>query len=96
VFRSGAPLCSAPRCTRSRAPPPPSLKTIEPHKLKALILEDLKYNGKSTMKALQQRLSEALPQDIQKNVYQMANAGDIQKTGAAKKRHYHVEAKKSN
>lgn len=73
----------------------PSLKTIEPYKLKALILEDLKYNGKSSMKAIQQRLSEALPQDIQKSVYQMANAGDIQKAGAAKNRLYFVESKKS-
>ncbi len=73
----------------------PSLKTIEPHKLKALILEDLRYNGKSTMKAIQQRLSEVLPQDIQKNVYQMANAEEIQKAGAAKKRVYFIDTKKS-
>ncbi len=38
---------------------------------------------------------KVLPQDIQKNVYQMANAEEIQKAGAAKKRVYFVDAKKS-
>jgi hypothetical protein len=47
------------------------------------------------MQAIQQRLSEVLPQDIHKNVYQMANAKEIQKAGTAKKRVYFVDAKKS-
>jgi len=73
----------------------PSLKTIEPHKLKALILEDLKYNGKSTMKAIQQRLSEVLPGDIQKTVYNMAREGEIESSGAKKNKAYFVNHKKS-
>ncbi|MCE1202930.1 MAG: putative DNA binding domain-containing protein [Bacteroidia bacterium] len=66
----------------------PGLKTIEPHKLRALIVEDLKYNGKSTMKAIQQRLSEVLPQDIQKTVYKMVAEGEIQASGAKKNKVY--------
>jgi ATP-dependent DNA helicase RecG len=73
----------------------PSLKTIEPHKLRALILEDLRYNGKSSMKAIQQRLNEVLPQDIQKTVYKMANEGVIKKEGSDKNRMYFVNHKKS-
>lgn len=73
----------------------PSLKTIEPHKLRALILEDLKYNGKSSMKAIQQRLSEVLPQDIQKTVYKMVAEGYIEKEGPDKKRLYFINHKKS-
>lgn len=73
----------------------PSLKTIEPHKLKALILEDLKYNGKSSMKQIQQRLSEVLPQDIQKTMYKMAREGEVLTEGVPKQRTYFVNSKKS-
>jgi ATP-dependent DNA helicase RecG len=71
----------------------PGLKTIEPHKLRALILEDLKYNGKSTMKAIQQRLNEVLPEDIQKTVYKMVADGEIQAGGAKKNKVYSVHKK---
>ena len=71
----------------------PGLKTIEPHKLRALILEDLKYNGKSTMKAIQQRLSEVLPRDIQKTVYKMVAEGEIQASGAKKNKVYAADKK---
>lgn len=74
----------------------PSLKTIEPHKLEALILEDLKYNGKSGMAAIKERLSEVYPNDIQKLVYKMARKGIIEKEGADKNRVYFVGIKKAN
>lgn len=74
----------------------PSLKTIEPHKLEALILEDLKYNGKSGMAAIKERLSEVYPNDIQKLVYKMARKGIIEKEGADKNRVYFVDIKKAN
>lgn len=74
----------------------PSLKTIEPHKLEALILEDLKYNGKSGMVAIKERLNEVYPDDIQKIVYKMARKGIIEKEGADKKRVYFVSIKKAN
>lgn len=71
----------------------PSLKTIEPHKLKALILEDLKYNGFSKMAQVQERLSEAPPEDVQKTVYKMAENGDIITRGAKRNRTYGVQKK---
>src|SRR5690554_6479172 len=74
----------------------PSLKTIEPHKLEALILEDLKYNGKSGMAAIKERLSEVYPNDIQKLVYKLARKGIIEKEGADKNRVYFVGIKKAN
>lgn len=73
----------------------PSLKTIEPHKLKALILEDLKYNGKSGMKDIQQRFNEVLPQDIQKIVYKMAREEELLTEGVPKQRVYFLNPKKS-
>jgi len=72
----------------------PSLKTIEPHKLKALILEDLKYNGKSSMKAIQQRLSEVLPSDIQKVIYKLAKDGEVETEGANRNKVYYALSKK--
>lgn len=71
----------------------PSLKTIEPHKLKALILEDLKYNGFSKMTKIQERLSEALPEDIKKTVYRMAEAGELHTQGAKRNRTYGIKKK---
>lgn len=74
----------------------PSLKTIEPHKLEALILEDIRYNGKSSMSAIKERLSEVYPEDIQKTVYRMARKGLLEKEGADKNRVYVVVQKKAN
>lgn len=73
----------------------PSLKTIEPHKLKALILEDLKYNGFSKMTAIKERLKEVLPQDIQKMVYKMTNNAELATKGAKRNRTYGI-IKKTN
>ena len=55
----------------------PSLKTIEPYKLEALILEDLKHNGESKMLDIQRRLSEVYPNDIQKAVYRLVKKEEI-------------------
>jgi len=71
----------------------PSLKTIEPHKLEALIMEDLKLNGESKMNELQSRLSEVYPNDIQKTVYKMVEKGDLIPTGAKRNRKYSVKKK---
>lgn len=73
----------------------PSLKTIEPHKLKALILEDLKYNGKSSMKAIQQRLNEVLPNDIQKVIYKLAKDSEVETEGANRNKVYFLISKKN-
>jgi ATP-dependent DNA helicase RecG len=73
-----------------------TLKTIEPYKLKALILEDLRYNGKSKMKDIQKRLHEVPASDIAKAVYKMANAAEIGKEGADKTKVYFAFQKKAN
>lgn len=71
----------------------PSLKTIEPHKLRALIIEDLKYNGFSKMAQIQNRLGEALPKDIQKQVYKMVKDEVLLIKGAKRNRTYGVKKK---
>ncbi len=66
----------------------PNLKTIEPYKLEALIVEDLKYNGKSKMKEIQTRLKEISEQRIQKTVYQMVEKQILTVDGAKRNRKY--------
>ena len=73
----------------------PSLKTIEPHKLEALIIEDLKYNGESRMTAVQERLKEVYPEDIKKVIYKMVKKGILGKSGANQNRSYRF-LKKTN
>jgi ATP-dependent DNA helicase RecG len=72
----------------------PSLKTIEPYKLEALIYEDLKHNGDSKMIDIKGRLAEAFPEDVQKAVYRMVKKGDISPLGALKNRKYSVKKNK--
>lgn len=74
----------------------PSLKTLEPYKLEALIIEDLKYNGKSKMKEIQYRLKEISGTEIAKYIYKMAKDGKIEKDGSDKTRVYFVVQKKAN
>lgn len=74
----------------------PSLKTIEPHRLEALIIEDLRYNGKSGMSAIKERFKDVYPADIQKTVYRMAKKGILGKEGADKIRGYFIIQKKAN
>lgn len=72
----------------------PSLKTLEPYKLAALILEDLKYNGTSKISEIQQRISEVPEEDIRKTVYRMTEKGELKSKGAKRNRTYDI--KKAN
>ncbi len=71
----------------------PSLKTIEPYKLDALIIEDLKHNGESKLADIQSRLSEVYPGDVQKAVYRLVKMGDLETQGANKNRTYKLSKK---
>jgi ATP-dependent DNA helicase RecG len=73
----------------------PSLKTIEPYKLEALIMEDLKYNGRSKIADIQNRLSEAPKTDIQKTLYKMVDKNLLITQGAKRNRTYDL-SKKNN
>jgi ATP-dependent DNA helicase RecG len=72
----------------------PSLKTIEPYKIEALIIEDLKYNGKSKLSEIQERLKEISKSDIQKAVYRMVDNVDLITEGAKRNRTYDLSKKK--
>ncbi len=72
----------------------PSLKTIEPYKLEALIAEDIKYNGKSKLSEIQKRLKEISENDIQKTVYRMVEQGKVTTEGGKRNRTYSLFKKK--
>ena len=72
----------------------PSLKTIEPYKLEALIIEDLKYNGKSKIAGIKSRISDVDARDIQQMVYKMTDKGLLEKFGAKKNRTYKLSKNK--
>jgi ATP-dependent DNA helicase RecG len=72
----------------------PSLKTMELYKLAALIKEDLKYNGKSSMGDIKKRLQGASESDIQRAVYKLVSDQEITTSGAKKNRVYELVKKK--
>ncbi len=72
----------------------PSLKTMELYKLEALIMEDLKYNGTSTMNDIKKRLKEASENEVQKSVYKLVSNQEIAASRAKKNRTYQLAKKK--
>lgn len=72
----------------------PSLKTMEPYKLEALILENLKYNGGSTMTEIKKRLEGVPEKDIQKAVYKMVEEGSVLTSGGKRNRAYALAKRK--
>mgnify|MGYP006189099013 CR=1 FL=1 len=72
----------------------PSLKTMEPYKLEALITEDLKYNGRSSLSHIKKRLEGIEGNEIQKVVYKLTEQGDLIAFGAKRNREYGLAKKK--
>jgi ATP-dependent DNA helicase RecG len=72
----------------------PSLKTMEPHVLEALILEDLKYNPKSKIGEIKKRLIGADEKEVQKSIYNLVKKGDLTTEGSLKYRTYGLAKKK--
>jgi ATP-dependent DNA helicase RecG len=72
----------------------PTLKTIESYKLEALIVEDLKYNGKSKITDIHSRLVEISENEIRKAVYGMVRKGNLTTDGGKKNRSYNLSKKK--
>lgn len=72
----------------------PSLKTMEEHKVKALILEDLKYHPNSKMADIHGRLEDLNMAYVRKLVYRLVKEGDIETEGEKKNRTYVLANKK--
>lgn len=66
----------------------PSLKTIETHRLIALIESDLQTYPKSTIKEIHSRIPDVAYKDLQKTIYQMVKDLKIYNSPAKKNRVY--------
>ena len=66
----------------------PSLKTLEPHALKALLYEDLKVHPQSKMADILVRIPDVVVKDIRNILDTGAEDGEISKEGAKKNRTY--------
>jgi ATP-dependent DNA helicase RecG len=67
-----------------------SLKTIEPHRLKALIEEDLKYHPNSLRREIQHRLPDVTEKDLKKCLYEMVKEGILANEGGKTNRKYRL------
>lgn len=74
--------------SNSRANIRTTLKTIEPYRLKELILQDLKYHPKSLVSEMSERLPDVSFTELQKQVRKMASNGELSFEGGRKYRRY--------
>ncbi len=65
-----------------------TLKTIEPYRLKELILQDLKYHPHSLVSEMSVRLPDISFTELQKHVRKMAITGEVAYEGGRKYRRY--------
>ena len=72
----------------------PTLKTVDPHQLEELIIQDLKYNGDSSLSDIRRRLNDILPSELKNTVYRMHKEGRLAVSGAKRNRKYGVSKKK--
>lgn len=70
---------------------PTTLKSIEPHRLKALIEEDLRLRPFSSISEIALRLPDVDKSDIQKHVYNMTRQGELQAEGSKTNRRYSLK-----
>lgn len=76
--------------TNSKSNIKTSLKTIEPHALKALILEDLKFHPRSLISEISERLPDVELTELRKMIYSMVN-DTITATGGKTYRRYELK-----
>ncbi len=71
-----------------------SLKVIEQHRLKALIIEELRLRPESSIDDIHKQFSEIDIKDIRKAVYELAENNEIEHSGGTKGRTYWLAKKK--
>jgi len=74
----------------------PTLKVIEPHRLKALIVEDLERYPRSQAAEIQIRLEEVPIEDIRKCIYKMVKNGELEHSNDKTYRKYWLVKKNRN
>lgn len=68
-----------------------SLKTIEPHRLIALVEEDIRLHPDSLKREIEERLPDADKADIQKILYSLVKNGKMQTSGGKTYRRYRLQ-----
>lgn len=76
--------------SKTKLQSPTTLKTIEPYRLKALILEDLRFYPNSSISEIANRLPDVEFADLEKTVREMAKRGEIKPIGGRKYRKYTI------
>jgi ATP-dependent DNA helicase RecG len=76
--------------SNSRANLKTTLKTIEPYRLRELILQDLRYHPRSLMSEMSERLPDVPFAELQKCVRKMATEGVLAYEGGRKYRRYSI------
>ncbi len=71
-----------------------SLKVIESHRLKALIIEELRLRPKSSIEDINKQFEEIERKDIQKSVYELTENEELEHSGGTKGRVYWLAKKK--
>lgn len=71
-----------------------SLKVIEPHRLKALIIEELRLRPQSSIEDVHKQFVDIDRKDIQKAVYELSDQEEIEHSGGTKGRVYWLAKKK--
>lgn len=71
----------------------PTLRTIEPHRLKALIIEDIARYPKSSFLDIAKRLPDVAVKDLRKCIYKMAAEGELFHEGGKTYRRYYLAKK---
>lgn len=74
----------------------PSLITMEPHRLKALIEEDLKVHPDSLIKEVSSRLGDVPMEDLRKCIYNMVREDVLEYSGGKTYRKYKLAKKNRN
>jgi ATP-dependent DNA helicase RecG len=69
-----------------------TLKTIEPHRLIALIEEDLRLHPHSTRREIQNRLPDVDEKDLRKHLYEMVETGKVAHEGGRTYRWYSLSS----
>ncbi len=72
---------------------PPTLKTMEPHSLDALVLEDLRHNGSSSISEICERIPDIERKEISGSIRRLRNAEKVFGEGAKKTMRYSLTAK---
>jgi ATP-dependent DNA helicase RecG len=72
----------------------PTLRTIEPHVLRQLIIKDLEIYPKANISEISERFEKVQKKDIQKLIYNLAEEGVLVKHGSKTDRRYSLAEKK--